>query len=178
MLKEIKKIPLNKNKSKYVEPIDDKSDDSSFFKEDNNVPPKNVKFKNGEYISSAELEIESDAQSIDEKNLKIDIKLESYYAIYYEDTWYLGRVIDFWDEYKTQIKFMKKDLDNYIWPRKEDIYTVENRFIFYGPIDLVGNYPFKIKRSDGLRLIKEYKNQKKKDLNNLKTENYSYYIRH
>lgn len=74
----------------------------------------------------------------------------------------MGRVIDFWDENKTKIKFMKKDLDNYIWPRTEDIHTVENRFIFYGPIDLVGNYPFKIKRSDDLRIIKEYKDLKKK----------------
>lgn len=46
--------------------------------------------------------------------------------------------------------------------KKEDIYTVENRFIFYGPIDLVGNYPFKIKRSVVLRIIKEYMNLKKK----------------
>lgn len=146
-----KKIPISKSKSKYV-PIDDESDNSSLFEEDNNIPAKKIKFKNGDYISSSgsELEIESDDQSIDEKKLKIDIKLESYYAIYYEDTWYLGRVIDFWDENKTKIKFMKKDLDNYIWPRKEDIHTVENRFIFYGPIDLVGNYPFKVKRSDGL----------------------------
>jgi hypothetical protein len=46
---------------------------------------------------------------------------------------------------------MKKDIDKYTSPRKEGIYAVENRFIFYGIIDLVGKYPFKIKRTYGLR---------------------------
>lgn len=73
-----KKILININESKSVEPIDDESDDSSLFNEDNNIPAKKIKFKNGEYISSfgSELEIESDPESIiDEQNLKIDIKL-------------------------------------------------------------------------------------------------------
>lgn len=66
-----KKLPINKNKTKHVEPIDD----SSLFEEDNNIPVKKIKFNNGEYISSSgsDLEIESDDQCIDEQNLKIDI---------------------------------------------------------------------------------------------------------
>lgn len=76
---------------------------------------------------------------------KIDLKLENYYTIFYDESWYLGRIVDFWDVDKTKIKFMKNELEKFIWPKNEDIHIIENQFIFYGPIQLQGNYPFTIK---------------------------------
>ncbi|CAH2100759.1 unnamed protein product [Euphydryas editha] len=63
----------------------------------------------------------------------IDPRLEMYYAVYYDLDWYVGRVIDFPDEGLCKVKFLKKVLNNFKWPVHDDIQTVANKFVFYGP---------------------------------------------
>lgn len=86
------------------------------------------------------------------------LEAEHYYAVYYEDQFYIGRVIVVGDETCT-MKFLKSNLDTYIWPRKDDICDVNNEFIFYGPLDL-GNYPFKIPKNITKQISTKYKAMK------------------
>lgn len=86
---------------------------------------------------------------------KIDPRLEMYYGVYYDLDWYVGRVIDFPDEGLSKVKFLKKVLNNFNWPEHEDIQTVQNKYIFFGPIKLDGNGPFTISRGqiNKIRLV-------------------------
>lgn len=49
-----------------------------------------------------------------------ELLLEKYYAVYYDDRWYLGRLIDFYDEDSSKIKFLKEELDVFKWPARDD----------------------------------------------------------
>lgn len=106
---------------------------------------------------------EDEIEEWDSSNFpKIDTVLEKYYAIFYDINWYLGRVIDFPDEGETKIKFLKMGLGNsYEWPKDDDIQTVKNKFIFYGPIHLIGNGPFYIDDKCRRRIDTKYKQLKK-----------------
>lgn len=90
----------------------------------------------------------------------INIENESYYAIYFEDQFYLGRVLSMSDGYGT-IKFLKQEFNEYIWPRKDDICKVKMEFIFFGPLTL-GNYPFKLRPEVNKEILIKYKHLKYK----------------
>lgn len=97
--------------------------------------------------------------SDDEKNTEIiNIKVEHYYAVIYDNGWYIGRVINI-NENQYTIKFLK-ELDKFKWPNNDDIQIVPRKYIFYGPIELIGFSPFEIKRSEKLKIIKMYKQLK------------------
>ena len=66
--------------------------------------------------------------------------MEKYYVVFYNIGWFIGKVLEI--EEKVKFKFLKKNLENYKWPKKEDIQSVDERFIFYGPIELIENGPF------------------------------------
>ncbi|KAF5278698.1 hypothetical protein FQR65_LT15586 [Abscondita terminalis] len=107
--------------------------------------------------------IESDESKSNEKDIDktcIVVK-EKYYAVYYDTTWYIGRVVDIVDNSTSKIKFLIAELNNFIWPKKEDLQLVENQYIFYGPLNLIGNGPFELKRYDRLIIEKKYKHLKK-----------------
>lgn len=107
---------------------------------------------------------ESEDESIAE-NEKISILLEKYYAIYYDLNWYLGRVLDFPDEGFTKIKFLKQGLgESYEWPKHDDIQTIQNKFIFYGPLKIIGNGPFLIDERCKRRIIVKYRSIKNKQI--------------
>jgi len=59
------------------------------------------------------------------------------------------------------VKFLKAELDTFIWPRTPSIELVDPKFIFYGPIELSGCGQFKIKRADYLKINSLYKEIKK-----------------
>ncbi|KAK5647932.1 hypothetical protein RI129_002824 [Pyrocoelia pectoralis] len=92
----------------------------------------------------------------------LKIELEKYYAVFYDEGWFLGKVISKagGNEEKTEINFLKKNQENYIWPKKKDIQLVNKQFVFYGPIDLSGNDPFTLKRTDKLKIDINYKRLK------------------
>lgn len=111
------------------------------------------------------LESDTESESFEsgnEKALDISIKKEYYYAVYYDNNWYIGRVLDSVEENRIfKIKFLKMELDTFLWPKEEDIQNVEQQFIFYGPLKLLNNGPFCIKRADKCAIEKKYKVLKK-----------------
>ncbi|KAF5302422.1 hypothetical protein FQR65_LT08510 [Abscondita terminalis] len=72
----------------------------------------------------------------------VDVKLENYYAVFYDDSWYIGRVIEILDKSTSKVKFLKENLRQFIWPKRDDIQEVRNEYIYYGPIILQGTGPF------------------------------------
>lgn len=117
---------------------------------------------------SSGCETEDLFQSSDEESLpeeldptKVDLQLESYYAVFYDLNWYIGRVIDFPDEGLCKIKFLKKVIEGYHWPPHEDVQTVTSEFVFYGPINLKGNGPFQVSRGDISKIHEVYVKMKK-----------------
>ncbi|KAF5279100.1 hypothetical protein FQA39_LY05778 [Lamprigera yunnana] len=86
------------------------------------------------------------------------IELEKYYAIQYEEQWYIGRVISRSEENFYVMKFLKQEMDVFVWPKNinTDISKVHESYIFYGPIDLIGCEPFRIARTDLLTINKKY----------------------
>uniref|UniRef100_A0A1Y1K7X6 Tudor domain-containing protein n=1 Tax=Photinus pyralis TaxID=7054 RepID=A0A1Y1K7X6_PHOPY len=91
----------------------------------------------------------------------INLEMEKYYSVYYDETWYIGRIIQK-KETSCTIKFLKEELDKFMWPSADDIKIVNSEYIFYGPIALEGIGPFSIKRHDLILIKKEYKELKKK----------------
>lgn len=83
-----------------------------------------------------------------------DIVLGKYYAIFYEERFYIGRAIEYDKKGKNiKLKLLKEELGVYKWPRRDDVDNVHKNRILFGPITLSGNNPFKLKRSE-LLLIK------------------------
>ncbi|KAK4886217.1 hypothetical protein RN001_002488 [Aquatica leii] len=82
---------------------------------------------------------------------------EAYYAIFYDAKWYIGRVLALSENQSCTIKFLQEDLDTFVWSKNDDIQEVENKYIYHGPIQLLGNNPFSIKRTDRLIIIKQFK---------------------
>lgn len=97
--------------------------------------------------------------STDDEESEMNLLIEHYYAIYYDDSWYIGRLVKIEDNILT-IKFLKSELDRYVWPKKDDIQTLCREFVFFGPIKLIGNNPFFLKRCDFVKISKMYKTLK------------------
>ncbi|KAF5283137.1 hypothetical protein FQR65_LT14066 [Abscondita terminalis] len=89
------------------------------------------------------------------------ILLENNYAVYYDEDWYIGRAISETIKGEYKVKFLKSQLNYFIWPKHDDIDTIKRNFIFYGPMELIGSGPFELKRSDFLNICKQYKLTKK-----------------
>jgi hypothetical protein len=93
--------------------------------------------------------------------IKLSIEMEKYYAVYYTESWYIGRVIKTLGNKKYIIKFLKEELGSFIWPSIEDRDEVEEKFILAGPIALKGQLPFNISQTDREIIQKEYRIFKK-----------------
>jgi len=114
-----------------------------------------------EYSIYSEYEKESsDAEEgIEESVCLKNIIEENNYAVCYREDWYVGRVIKKTDQF-CQIKFLKNELNQFVWPKFDDIQQVETKFIFYGPVQLLGNGPFDLSYRDKLAIEKKYKTTK------------------
>nr|CAI5841425.1 unnamed protein product [Callosobruchus analis] len=53
--------------------------------------------------------------------------------------------------------FLKNKLNDLVWPKTDDVAVVDMSFIFYGPIHLLGEGPFQLKRHDLINIEKRYK---------------------
>lgn len=89
----------------------------------------------------------------------INIVKNSYYSVFYDEDWYIGRAIEE-IENKWNIKFLNKNLSEYEWPRKDDIQIVEKCFIYFGPVKLIGSHPFTISKYCEENIKKIYKKWK------------------
>ncbi|XP_066584552.1 uncharacterized protein [Prorops nasuta] len=94
--------------------------------------------------------------NFDNTSKKLDVILKKYYAVFYDDTFYIGRVIDMQDE-KIKLKFLKLELDHFEWPRDDDIAIVDKEFLFYGPIEILGSSPFFLNFRNLSAINKQYK---------------------
>ncbi|CAG9822811.1 unnamed protein product [Phaedon cochleariae] len=70
-----------------------------------------------------DFEKSSDSESV----MEITIKEEEYYAVYYDLRWYLGRVISV-EEHFCEVKFLKEDMGEFHWPKKDDKQRVERNY--------------------------------------------------
>lgn len=92
-----------------------------------------------------------------DKNEKCDVLKEHYYAVLYDEAWYIGRVVDNLNADVFKMKFLKQEVNLFIWPKVDDIANVNKKFIFYGPIQLIGTGPFQILNNDLSAINKQYK---------------------
>ncbi|CAG9767012.1 unnamed protein product [Ceutorhynchus assimilis] len=113
----------------------------------------------GEFMVDLATEAPRDTPTT-EIETEILIETEKYYSVYYDDQWYLGRILNI-NGSECNVKFLIKQLDAFVWPKQEDIQLVDKQFIFYGPIDLVGSSPFQLKRVDLNKINKLYKDLKR-----------------
>lgn len=98
--------------------------------------------------------------------LPATFELEKYYAVYYDDKWYIGRAVS--NDATTQcckMKFLQETHQGFKWPNLDDIHMVEINFFLCGPVNLIGNLPFNISAEDRSKITKLYKNCKKKTNN-------------
>lgn len=86
------------------------------------------------------------------------VNLENYYAVYYDDQYYIGRAVENMDHH-IKFKFLSRNLDQYYWPRRDDIEIVAIEFVLL-KIDLEGNGPFKIPQQQLNKLKLLYKSMK------------------
>ncbi|XP_031338866.1 uncharacterized protein LOC116167612 [Photinus pyralis] len=90
---------------------------------------------------------------------------ENYYAVYYYDNWYIGRVLEEPSPKMYVIKFLKESLDSYDWPKTDDIQNVSAEYIFFGPITMYGTKPMTISKFDKQKIVVKYKALKRKECN-------------
>jgi len=111
-----------------------------------------------EIIKYADSPDTESSESSQDDNI-ISIQTEKYYAIIYDSGWYIGRILEI-TENNCKIKFLKAELDKFKWPKVDDLQLVPQKYIFYGPISLIGCNPFDIKRSDKCNIMKLYQKLK------------------
>ncbi|CAH1106806.1 unnamed protein product [Psylliodes chrysocephalus] len=93
---------------------------------------------------------------------KINVLNEHFYAVMYDKMWYIGKVVNQDQEsLNIQMKFMKEDLEDFYWPKQDDLQLIEPIQIIYGPITMLGTHPMKLSRSDRLKILTLHKSLKK-----------------
>jgi hypothetical protein len=86
------------------------------------------------------------------------VEKEKYYAVQFDQTFYIGRVLEVHDDDTVKVTYLhrvrggcKDGAPRFTWPRRRDIEENLNiGFIFYGPIELIGNDPFTV---DNINMI-------------------------
>lgn len=116
---------------------------------------EDIDAEEGENIDDNLTENESNSRSEDLKML--DIGPENYYAVAYDKQWFLGKVMNILEGDTFKVKFLKQSGDQFVWPKRDDIDTVEKKYFFHGPIELTGFAPFTLKRHDLVSIKRLYK---------------------
>ena len=76
--------------------------------------------------------------------------------MFFDKKYYVGRVIDI-DDDEVTMKFLynKPNSSHFDWPLRDDISSVDRKFIYYGPITVKGTVPFIF---DVNNLLSQYNN--------------------
>ena len=91
----------------------------------------------------------------------VNICKESYYAVFFDKTYYIGRVVNVPWLGKVTLKFLHScGINSYNWSKRDDIITVKESYIFMGPLKLIGNGPFSIEKYE--ELLSRYQQLKSK----------------
>lgn len=99
------------------------------------------------------------ANTNEKSSEKLKIECEKYYCVYYDTGWYIGRVLHV-EQYTCKMKFLCANLDEFRWPKKDDVQEVDKKFIMYGPITLNGINPFTINKEVRTKIQREFKKLK------------------
>ena len=85
---------------------------------------------------------------------------ERYYAVDYVNQYYIGRALD-GDNSFTKFKFLHKDCcsKKFYWPGHDDIAKQHNSCVFYGPVELEGNGPFRVVAIEELEKVFRFLNK-------------------
>lgn len=75
----------------------------------------------------SEFEYEDFASDDDDTNSEINCKLNEYYCVYYDDRFYVGKIIEIGDQI-LKIKFLKPVKDQWVWPT---IWAISVQNIFF-----------------------------------------------
>lgn len=101
-----------------------------------------------------------------DKFKKIDPEVEHYYAVFFTENWYIGRIRKILPNSQYDIKFLHERLNFFnglkelVWPNREDVAVISKEYIFYGPINLIGSLPFQICDLDREQIISLHKTMK------------------
>jgi len=76
------------------------------------------------------IELSDDSNEEDKDTQQIQLKIESYYAIRYDINWYIGRLLNIENDL-CKIKFLKSDLDTFVWPRTDEISFIKKIYIYF-----------------------------------------------
>ncbi|KAK5647414.1 hypothetical protein RI129_002306 [Pyrocoelia pectoralis] len=120
--------------------------------------------KNNRKLSSDRLLRVRGCEEGDKKIPTLFLEKEKYYAIYYTEGWYIGRIIETLTESKQvtyTVKFLEENLGSFNWPKKDDVQNVEKQYFFEGPINLIGQLPFVISKECRRKISIKFKNLKK-----------------
>lgn len=82
------------------------------------------------------------------------IECEKYYCVYYDIGWYIGRIVHLKENICT-IKFLHANLDEFKWPKKDDIQEIDKKYIMYGSLN--GTNPFTISKEVRTEIRKRFK---------------------
>ena len=76
---------------------------------------------------------------------RFEVSIESYYAVFYDSQFYIGRALSIEPLQKIKFKFLHETFPQaFNWPINDDIDIIESKFVFYGPVTLVGTCPFSL----------------------------------
>lgn len=95
---------------------------------------------------------------------KSALKLEQYYAVFYFEKWFIGRILESVSTNSFKVKFLEDSLGYFHWPKKDDVAIVDVQFIFFGPIQMIGTYPFQISEEVRQKICTKYKDLKRNGL--------------
>lgn len=89
------------------------------------------------------------------------LKVDDYYAVDYVSCYYFGRVIQIQGQF-AQFKFLHRVRlgadagEIFNWPTRDEVADVQVSCVFYGPVHLIGNSPFKIMEHEQVRKVFRY----------------------
>ena len=89
------------------------------------------------------------------------LKVDDYYAVDYVSSYYFGRVIQIQGQF-AQFKFLHRVRlgadagEIFNWPARDDVADVHVSCVFYGPVHLIGNSPFKIMEHEQVKEVFRY----------------------
>ena len=77
------------------------------------------------------------------KNVQQNIEYNSFYALYYDKGYYVGRIDRTRCKVDTRtVNFFVRDRDVFKWPKRRDIEQIHISRLIYGPIEIEGHDPF------------------------------------
>ncbi|CAH0563129.1 unnamed protein product [Brassicogethes aeneus] len=103
-------------------------------------------------------------QMVEDDNKALpEIEIRKFYATFYDNKWYIGKVLKVIKENVYSMQFLEesKEDGSFNWHKASDLdENVSKEYIFFGPINFIGNTPYTLKRSVKASITKQYNKQR------------------